>query len=199
MRMTGPDLVLFVVGALLLGGASFAIATMDGGFGDSGSALGIYDVAWEERTVEVGSANVASVRSATETFEVAHSHLAAIVVTVECQDAAGALPVAFQLQVEVEGPDGLTGEGTGSCAGGSTTTVEVGTRPADGAVSGTTEQEARENLAADGNTTRGSGTWTVTVSGSRGSGAGPVPVGDPAGTITLEAQTYEPRFSPVQR
>lgn len=200
MRMNGPDIVLFAVGALLLGGASFAIATMDGGFSGSGSALGVFTVTWDERTVEVGSANVASMRSATETFDVEATHLAALVVRVECQDAAGALPVAFQLEVTVQGPDGLAGEGSGSCAAGATVEIEVNPAPADTAVRGSTDAEAREALLeGSANATRGAGAWTVTVSGSRGSAPGAIPVGDPAGAIILEARTHEPRLTPVPK
>ena len=197
MRMAGPDIVLFVVGALLFGGASFAIANTEGGLAGAGSALGIFQVAWSASEEEVGSADVASVRSATETFTIDAQNVASVVVEVSCSDPAPG-PAAFTVTVDVTGPNGLSGSGSGSCSAGVVVPVEIAPAPAPGQVQGATEEEARRNLAPGGNATA-NGQWTVTVSGGRGGGAVPVPVADPSGTITLSIETYEARLTPIQR
>lgn len=201
MRMAGPDIVLFVVGAALFGGATYAIVNMGGGLGSAGSALGQFTVQYDAAAVEVGSEPAPSLRSATATFDVNESDVVSIVVDVACTGATGDVgPVSFNLAVSVEGPNGLTGQGTGTCGGGASVQIEVAALPGDTSAPGSTEDDARANLAAGPNATRGAGEWTVTVSGNRGTPSPvPLPAGDPGGTITLTANVARPRFTPLQK
>lgn len=194
MRMAGPDIVLFVVGALLFGGATYAIVSTDG-LGGSASALGVFQVTYSARTIEIGTIDVASMRSATEDFEVDEPGVTKVVVDVTCTDP---LPVAFSISVAVKGPNGQTGEGAGSCTVPVEIEFPIATIPADTTVAASTEDEARANLAGPENNTA-NGLWTVTVSGTRGQQPVPIPVADPAGTIALSVEVAQPRFSPVQR
>lgn len=199
MRMAGPDIVLFVVGAVLFGGATYAIVAMDGDVGST-SAIGVFNVDWAPETVEIGELDVANMRSASETFEVNQTRILGVVVTVGCNDPAGATPLTFSVQVTVEGPGGITGEGSGAC--GSDIVVEIpdlGELPEPTNVAGSTSGEARENLG-EGDPSPAAGTWTVGVSGARQAGA-PVglPVGDPTGSITFAVEVAAPQFTPVQR
>lgn len=199
MRMAGPDIVLFVIGALLFGGATYAIVSQPGGLGGAGSALGAFNVAWSPELVELESEPVANLRSGEVAFNVTRTDVSAIVVTLECSDAAPVSPVPFNVQVSVAGPHGLAKEGSGSC--GQPIVIEVPTGFAlpteKGVVAGSTEAEARANLAADGNTTA-TGTWTVTVSGSRGQ-TPTLPVGDPSGSVTLAVEVAKATLTPIQR
>lgn len=198
MRMTGPDIVLFVVGALLFGGATYAIVNLDGGLTGAGSALGSFTATWSAKETEVGSVNVGSVRSAEETFEVETTGVTTVTVVVACNDPVPG-PGGFNVQISVAGPNGLTGEGSGACNGEIAVPIKVDTPPPDLLVRGNTESEARENLPVSQNATRAVGAWTVTVSGGRAGGLPGLPGTDPSGTITLNAETYEARLSPLQK
>lgn len=200
MRMAGPDVVLFVVGALLFGGATYAIIASDGGLGGT-SAAGVFDVTFAASEVAIDEVAVGSMRAGTADFQVNQTNVGAIIVTIACADQAGAV-APFNLQVQVSGPNGLTGEGSGACGQDATIEIPVSESPPAIAVPGSTEDEARANLPALDNATRAAGAWSVTVSGGRSAGpasALPVPVGDPSGTITLTASVWEPTFTPVQR
>lgn len=198
MRVAGPDIILFLVGLVLFSGATTAILLEDGGLGGQTSALGIFDVTYTTSTEALAPVAAPDMRAATATFEVKEGNVTTVLVRASCQDPAGAA-APFALQIAVEGPNGLTGEGTGTCAGAEVD-IPVSMTPPDGSVPGTTEAEARDNLATDANATRAVGTWTVTVSGAR-QGAPPlgIPVGNPSGNIELEVERYAPRLTPVQR
>jgi hypothetical protein len=199
MRMAGPDIVLFVIGAVLFGGATYAIVSLDDEVGGQTSALGVFDVAWSAQTVEIGSENVANMRSATQEFEVTEERILALHVTVACSDPAGTTPIGFSLQVRVEGPNGTTADGNGPCGSDIVIDIPLGEMPPAMSVAGSTEAQARENPAAPA-TSPGVGTWTVTVSGARAAQTPiPLPAGDPSGSITLTADVATPSFTPVQR
>lgn len=197
MQMAGPDIVLFVVGALLFGSASYAIV-QDGGFGTSTSALGVFDVSFPTTTTEVGEETVASFRSTTADFDVTQMNVTQAVVTLNCQDTAGAA-VPFTLQVQVTGPGGLAADPvSGTCGDSLVVDVPVADAPEPTSVQGSTEDEARENLGEYETAHLAMGTWTVDVSGGRAADP-PVPVGDPGGSIVFEVVQWTPAFAPVQR
>lgn len=196
MRMAGPDLVLFVVGALLFGGASYAIVA-EGGVGSS-SALGVFEVSFDTSAEEVGSEDVQSFRSASAEFDVSADRVSKVVVTVQCADPAGAA-APFTLQVAVEGPNGLGAPPqSGTCGQPLEIPIEVAPVPADTTVQARTEEEARERVQSE-NSTAAQGTWTVTVTGGRSAPALPVNPGDPGGSIALSVEQWAPTFTPVQR
>lgn len=198
MQMAGPDIVLFVVGALLFGGATYAIVSSDGDLGGAGSPVGAFRVTYRPAMVEVGQEALATMRSGSAEFTVNESNVLRVLVTVECADPASVTPAPFQVQVTASGPNGLTGDGSGAC--GSPITVEIQTGealPGDTTAPGATEGEARTNLPDATNATA-NGAWSVTVSGSRGS-APALPVGDPSGSVTLAVEVAEPSFAPIQR
>lgn len=198
MRIAGPDIVLFVVGAVLFAGATYAIVATDGS-GGAGSALGVFTVTFAPEIEEVGSEDVASMRAASLEFDVNASRVLSVIVLVSCQEAAP-VPVPFAIQVDVAGPNGLTGTGSGNCGTDITVIVDVGeSAPERTTVAGSNEAEARANLDA-GDASAASGTWTVDISGARAQQSPlPVPVVEPGGSVTLSVETYAPTFSPVQR
>lgn len=197
--MAGPDIVLFVVGAVLFGGATYAIVNTEGGLTGAGSALGAFNVAWSSQLVEIGSEPLGTMRSGDATFDVNATDVTSVVVTVECADVTAVSPVPFNVEVALAGPGGLVGDGSGTC--GTPIVVEVPTGFAlpteNGVVAGGTETEARANLAQAGDRSA-AGPWTVTISGSRGQ-APALPVGDPSGTVTLEVEVAAATLTPIQR
>lgn len=200
MGMAGPDIVLFVVGAVLFGGATYAIVALDGDVGST-SALGVFQVTYGAELTEIGAEDVASLRSATATFDLNLSAPLRAIVTVSCADGPGQIgAVPFTLQVAVEGPNGQTGEGNGQCGEDVLVEVPLGEMPPATSVSGRTEEEARANLPRSDGADAASGTWTVTVTGARASQQ-PVglPVVDPAGTITFSVEEAAAQLAPVQR
>lgn len=201
MRMAGPDIVLFVVGLALFGGASYAIYTLDDDVGGSASALGVFQVTFSPTLQEIESIDVQSLRSVTQEFDVNVTHPLNVVVLVECGGGPAQIGgVPFQMQVSVEGPTGQTAEGSGQCGQDILIEIPVGTMPESAAVAGSTEDEARANLAPSEEAADVNGTWTVTIAGSRGQQTPvAVPVVDPPGTITLSVEIAEPQFSGVQR
>lgn len=199
MRMAGPDIVLFVVGALLFGGAAYAIATTDGGLGGNASALGIYNVDYSAKAVEVGEESVADMRTATATFDVNATAVGRVMVTIACSDPANAV-VPFSLQVQVEGPNGLKSDPvSGSCSSETVIEVPVSAAPPATSVRGSTPEEAAGNLAPTADASLAVGEWKVTVSGGRSGAPVGVPAGNPSGSITLSLEQWEPRLTPVQR
>lgn len=197
MRMAGPDIVLFVVGALLFGGATYAIVS-EGALGTTGSAAGVFNVAYETETVELDSLAVADYRSATLEFDVAQGNVSKLVVTLGCTDPVSAA-VPFTIQATLTGPGGLMGEGSGACGTAIVIEVPVADAPTAATVLGSTEDEARENLPEADNATAAQGAWTLEISGGR-QGAPPIlPVGNPGGTAVVSAEVWTPTFTPVVR
>jgi len=203
MRMAGPDIVLFVAGAVLFGGATFAIISLDDAGGDT-SALGVFQVSFRATDQELTreSANMRSSTVDVQVNEGLSRRLVSLTVTVACDDPAGAA-VPFAVQLRVEGPNGQSADGSGSCGGGIDVVVPVADLPAATVAPGSTEADARtyvdENVGASGNATAAVGTWTVTVSGGRSGAPVGLPVGDPNGTVAVTAQVWEPQFAAVQR
>lgn len=200
MRMAGPDIVLFVVGLLLFGGAGYAIVTSEGGLAGSGSALSTYAVTWSTSEVEIGSEAVSSFRDTSIPFTVTEQNVTALVFTISCTDPPGAA-VPFQVTATVTGPSGNATEPVdAACGTDIVIDVPVADVPDPTNVRGATEEAARENLALAGNATNAVGEWTLTLTGERGDAPVlPVPVAEPTGIATLAAQTWTPEFAPVQR
>lgn len=199
MRMAGPDIVLFVVGALLFGGAALAIASQDGDLGAPGSALGIYNVDYSAKSLEVGTQDVADFRSATATFDVNATNVGKVLVTIRCSDTANAV-VPFNLQILVEGPNGLGSDDvSGNCAGETVVEIPVSSQPPATTAQGSTPEAAREGLPQLPDGLKAVGAWKVTVSGARGGSPVPVPAGNPGGSVVLSVEQWEPRLTPVQR
>lgn len=204
MRMAAPDIVLFAVGLLLFSGASYAIVTTGGGLGQT-SGAGFFTVTYAAAPVEAGAADVASFRSATVEIPVTTQNVTRITVSVECADPAAAAATAapFTLQITVTPPAGIAAPEptSGTCGDDVAVLVPVADLPAGGAVLGSTEDEARANLAASENATKAVGSWSVAVTGGRG--GGPVPglptgAGDPGGRIVLTADQWSPTFVAAQ-
>lgn len=207
MRLAGPDIVLFVVGLLLFGGASYAIYEQGGlaALQEQTSALGQFTVAFPTSSTEVDTRDVANLRSAEETFDVNASRVSHVFVVVTCTDQQAGTVAPFNLEVQVAGPNGLTGEGIGTCGTDIPVEVMVADVPDGTTIAAETETEAEEvyhglETEQNGNVTRARGTWTVTVTGARSAGPLPVPeqVPPPSGSITLSIEQWEPRFTAVQ-
>ena len=203
MRMAGPDVVLFVVGALLFGGATAAIVTSEGGLGaitGGGSPTGVYTVTFATRTVDGEPADLPSFTSGEATFNVNNTRVSTVTVVVTCSDPVPA-GSTFSFTVAVAGPNGIAAEpATGRCGQPLEVPVEVAAVPATTTVQANTEAEAIQAVADDANATRAVGTWTVTVTGSRGAPA-LLPGGatDPRGSVLLRVETWEPNPAPVAK
>ena len=205
MRLAGPDVVLFLVGALLFSGATAAIVTREGGvgaLGGGGSALGVYTVTYNTEESAVGeAAAVASFASGEASFVVNSTDVSRVIVVVDCNDPVPG-PAAFTLTMEVTPPEGsnITVEPQQVACGDVEVPIDVAEVPSDTAVRGSTPDEARQNLSPDANATKAQGTWTVRVTGSRGAAPTlPVPGSAPSGTLALKVETWEPAFTPVQK
>lgn len=203
MRMAGPDIVLFVVGALLFGGASWAIVQQGGldALAEPTSALGTFTVTFGASEEEIETREVASFRSVEETFEIDATNVTKVLVTIDCADAQAGNVAEFTLDVTVEGPANVTPvTSSHACAQGLQIPIEVAPVPGDTSVAATTETEAYANLATNANATKAQGTWTVTISGGRA--AGPVPVPDqvppPGGSIGVSVERWTATVTPVQ-
>lgn len=206
MRMAAPDIVLFVVGALLFSGASFAIYQQGGDLTEQSSALGLFNVAYEGARTDLETADVASFRSVEQTFEVNATEVGTVFVVIDCNDQAPGGVAAFTLQIEITPPpaSNLTPTtNTGNCAPGMEFPIAISEKPANTRADGDSESEARADLEPTPNATKAQGTWTITISGARSSPAGGLPLPQdptaPGGSITLAAEVWEPRFTPVQR
>lgn len=196
MKMAGPDIILFVIGALLFAGAGYGLVATGGNLGGTTSALGVFDVTYTTSESEVGSKTVAgfSGQNVLE-FDADKEDIVTMTVAVACTDPAAAV-APFRVVVKVEGPNGLKGEGDGTCGSTIEVPVAVSDVPPATSVQAQTEQEAHENLEAHHNTTA-VGKWTVTINGARGSVPPGVPAGNPSGSVTLIAEQWAPKFSPV--
>jgi len=203
MRMAGPDIVLLVVGALVFGGATYAIAKQPGGLTGNASAAGVFTVTFVTSEAEGGEADVGSFRQASTTFDLEDRNVSRVTFDVVCSDPATAA-VPFVIQLTVTPPAGIPAPEpkSGNCGSAITVDVPIADVPETASVPGTLEEDARANLAEFPNATRAIGTWTIDVSGARQggpAGALPIPAGDPSGAIALTIESWEPRFAPIQR
>lgn len=204
MRMAGPDIVLFVVGAVLFGGATYAIVSLDGGLGST-SAAGFFDVTFATTDEELANEPVGDLRSATTDVaidEAAARHLVALVFSVECSDLPAGAAAPFNIQLAVTGPNGQSDEASGACGSAVELSFPIADVPPDTIATGSTEEEARggfEQSVHAGPPSPAIGTWSVTVSGGRGGPTGVIPVGNPSGAIVVTAQEWTPTFTPGTR
>lgn len=207
MRITGPDVALFVVGLLLFSGATLALY-QQGGFSavtQPGSALNIFNVRYTTSQAALEPVAVQNMRTASAAFDVNQTDVARVFVRVQCNPDQAAAAAPFAVAIDVAGPNGLTGQGGGNCSGNAIEIpINVTAVPAGGAVEGGTQEEARANLPRDANATRAQGTWTITIAGSRSApgGVGPIPQDPtpaPGGSVTLAVERWTAELAPVQR
>ena len=201
MRMAGPDIVLFVVGALLFGGATFAIVKTEGGstLGSPGAASGAYSVTFTEKELLTKGADVPDAAAGTADLAVALDNVGTIQVSVSCADPSPAPVGQLSIQVAIAGPNGLKGSGSGACGTPVVVKIPIAQKPSDTSASGNTQSDAEKSLAAPENATAAKGSWKVTITGGRGT-----PVGLPAGTpaepaahIELKAFGWTPKLTPL--
>ncbi|GEM_PF-6048341 len=202
MRMAGPDVVLFIVGALLFGGALTAIIVTQGPgafTGTAGSPSGLYSVTWTTASGTPKSLQVSDFTGGSVKGSVNGTNVDKVTVSVTCSDPASAA-VPFAISVNVDGPNNLKGKGSGNCGDKIEVVVKVQDVPGPTSASGSTPEAAASSLPANPNATAGVGDWTITFSGSRGpTGALPVPAPGPSGTISLVAETFSPKLDPVAK
>ncbi len=198
MRMAGPDIILFVIGALLFAGAGYGLVATGGLDSGATSALGVFNVRFTSATVDLDPQSVPDLGGQREVkFDVTQADVSAVTVTVRCGGTAAALP--FTITVNVAGPNGLAGQGNGNCANGATIDIPVTTAPTAAAVQANTEAEAREALPQSANATLAQGSWTITLNGARGGGIPNVAQTNPTGTVGMSLETWQPVFEPVQK
>lgn len=203
MRMAAPDVVLFIVGALLFSGASYAIVQQGGleALRQETSALGVFEVAFQRDQHEVGAAEVDNMLSANPSFELNNTDVYEVLVTVACSPGQSGQIAQTSLSITVAGPNGLAGEASGACGPEIAIPVNVTAVPADTSVGATTEAEARAAVPVDANSTRAVGTWTVTIAGEQSAGGQvplPQPVQPPTGAVSITVKAWHPAFTAVQ-
>lgn len=205
MKMAAPDVVLFIVGALLFGGASAAIVTSGGGLDaltGGGSPSGAYRVAYHTDAHDSDPVAVPSFTSASGEFEVNNTDIFRFTLLVDCTDPANNPAVPYRLTITLTPPAGsnLTAEPvTASCAPGIEVPVEVAAVPSETTVQGRTEQEARENIPRDANSTKAQGTWAWSITGARGAIPGALPAPAPGGAVSSRVEGWHPEFTPVPK
>lgn len=202
MRMAGPDIVLFVVGALLFAGATFAIVKTEGGatLGSGGSASGVYTVTYAEKDLFTQGADILDVGSGTASIPVTADNVGTVLVTFDCADPASQVS-PFTYEVKATGPSGQTASAKSSCGNGKVTLrVPVAPKPPDTTTSGKSAADAEKNLPPPQNATAAKGTWKITVTGARNTPA-PLPLGgtpaQPAGHVELKAVGWTPKLTPL--
>lgn len=209
MRMAGPDILLFVVGAVLLLGASFFIYEQGGpsalaGAG-GGAGGGVFDVTYATSDVSQGAAKqVADYSSAKADFTVNQSDVSKLSFTVSCADTVpgGAPAGSFSLTITIAAPAGVTAPKPSTVACGSTKIdIPIADVPAKTVARGSDASSAAASIPQDANATRAVGTWSVSVSGSRAGGTPlpGLPAGNPSGSIALSATVWKPTLTPVTK
>ncbi|MEA3201305.1 MAG: hypothetical protein QOE90_2733 [Thermoplasmata archaeon] len=199
MRMAGPDVVLFIVGALLFGGALTAIIVTQGPGAFSGTAggAGLFTVSWPMQSKDMPKATVGDFAAASATFKVTDANVANVTVKIDCSDSVPGGVAPFALSVTVAGPQGQSGKKDGNCGDAINVPIHVQDAPP-----GTTVANADQVQASS--STLGQGDWKVTVTGARGSPAGglpglPVTQADPSGDIAFSVQTFAPKLDPIAK
>lgn len=207
--MAGPDILLFVVGALLLGGATFAIVAQGGpsALGGGSSPTSIFSVSWSVASVNVSAPKaIPDLGSSTRIdVPVTATNVTQLTFAIQCTDAvpAGAPVGPFEVTMSVAPPNGIPAPKavTAPCGGSLKVDVPVASVPPPTNVQGATADAAAATLPSDPNATMAVGTWSVTVSGSRAGGTPlpGLPAGDPGGTLAANAQTWQPQLTPVTK
>jgi hypothetical protein len=194
MRFAGPDVVLFIVGALLLSGSVYGIYAIGGLEGGGGA--GAYQVEWSESTSETIVASFNGDDSVPFAFDVNATSALLVTVTVDCAHAA-ALPgqIAAGITVTVEGPAG-SGEGSGTCGSPVTVEIPIAEKPAEMVLEGDSQRDAeRRALARLGGEAVGEWTGSVTFSTAGGGLGGTVT--PHSGDVNVALTKAVPKASPV--
>jgi hypothetical protein len=206
MRMAGPDVILFVVGALLFGGATYAIVQQGGpgAFGQAGSAAGFFNVAYTTASESLEPISIPNVRSSEVPFTLNQTDVSKVTITVACTDGAAGTAAPFAVTVALTAPNNISADPiAGRCGQPLEFSVDVAPVPPAGTVIGATEPEARANLFPDANATRAQGEWKVSVTGGRGGPGGVavpgVVIPEPTGTITVKLDRWSASLTPGGR
>jgi hypothetical protein len=198
MGMAGPDIVLFVVGFLLVAGAGYALVAQGGLEDGGGSPTNTYSVLFPLSKVEAGKANVPDFASASLTIPVTTTNVTKMTVTLACNDAVPG--GTFNLQVEIEPPNGIEPVTKGAtCDGSVEIDVPVAEVPPPTAAAGADRATAAATVGQSPDAAKAVGDWKITIGGARG-GSGGLPIqppGSPSGSVTLNAQQWAPELTPV--
>ncbi|MHB8604375.1 MAG: hypothetical protein ACYDCK_03885 [Thermoplasmatota archaeon] len=175
MVTTGPAVVLFVAGILLIAGSGYALVHYEG-VNPAGQIVGTgggsaFTVAWASAAHQhFQSQDVAEPSSIPVTFAIDHGEMEKVELVVECTDtnpAAGQAPVT--IHVALKGPDGLTGTKDGACGGKVTLDIPVNALPATSTQTGATAAAAEASALAANDQAhpevakKGVGSWTGSV------------------------------------
>jgi hypothetical protein len=191
MRMAGPDILLFIVGALLLSGATYAIIQQGGvsALSGGGGAVGAFTVTFPTKSVDAGKAPVADFGSSTVTLPIKQGNVTKLTLTVQCSDQVPG--GTFQFTVQVAAPNGLKVDPkNGVCGTDLKIDVPVATAPPTTAAASNDPSA----LPTDANATRAVGDWKLTIQGSRGGVVPGLPAGNPSGNVLASAEVWEPKF-----
>lgn len=196
MRMAGPDVVLFIVGALLFGGALTAIIVTQGPGAFSGTAggAGAFTVSWPTTTKDLAKVQVADFSAASASFKVDQTNVGNVTVKVNCQDSPVGGAASFALTVKVEGPSGIAPvTKNANCGDRIEIPVHVQNAPPATAVANSDDVPAASTV--------GQGDWKVTVSGQRPAPGGvglPLPgQTNPGGDIGLTVETFAAKVESI--
>lgn len=197
MRFAGPDVVLFIAGALLFSGSVYGLIQLDG---HEGSATGAFKIAWSEATEEVPVGSFDTEPAFPYAFTVNGTGVGNVLVTVICsQSPAAAGPVTTSVSVDLAGPNGQGGQQSGTCDG-QAITIEIPTgNVTEGAtVQAGTASEAEAAALADFVGTSAVGAWSGNVTFTQQGNGLPVPqVVTWSGDVTATLTRFAPRATAI--
>lgn len=207
MGMAAPDVVLFVVGFLLFGGAVTAIVVQGGpsALAGGGAATTVYAIDFATKSVDVGKDAVADFNGQHKaSINVTTHNVSVMHVTVQCSDPASALPAGgFNIQLQIQPPAGIAAPPAkvGVCGQTISVDIPVASVPPKTSGAGSSPDDAAANLPMAENHTAALGTWVITTNGARGG----LPVGapsnpsNPGGSLVLKADVWEAKATAVPK
>ena len=194
--MDAPQLVLLVTGALLVGGGTTGLVL----YGGEGAAT-LYAVTFPTTTQDLPlDAPDWSGNGDSFAFRITRANVTSVEVATTCTDAnplGGQVPVAITLTVT--GPNGLTGEGSGTCGSSVSVPVATGTVPPETTAQGTSPEDAVRSLPPSFASTNATGDWTVELVAARSGQGGVLPgqAGVASGTVSIAVTSYSAVAAPA--
>jgi len=178
MKIIAADVILGILGVFLVAGAGVPFADEISKLNQTSTA-GLFDVTFQlsQKTLP-GSTS----------FTVRDANVTKAIVTINCSDAYSATG-AYTLHITVTGNKTKHGPTDRPCAPG-TIEVPVDSVPTLTQVAGSTDQEARANLAKN-TSTKAQGAWEIKVTGTRaGATGGLVPVPPPTPSFAFAVEIW---------
>ncbi len=199
MRLAGADVVLFIVGAVLFTGSVYGLAR-EGAFGGGATSVyGLFNVGYASAEETLDATTFDTQPTVDVAFEVNGTGVQSVTLRIECAHATNIGPASTTISVDVAGPNGLAGSGSGACGGAFDVPVEVFPAPKGGTIEAANEAEARARASARLNA-NATGDWTATLSFSSQASAIPVTPIQWSGSVTpVLTRVSVATVAPVQK